>query len=112
MTRRSGSDTIRFTKGPLCNSGLEHRISVRLIELELAQRLVRCLAHNTMLTSGKNIAQAPLQRSRVEGPARNDSTDLDGMEPPYLIISDSPVTNAIAVWPFLLTTVCIQPFGK
>src|SRR5438270_655645 len=41
-----------------------------------------------MLTSGKNIAQAPLQRSRAAGPARNGSTDLDGTEPPYLIIAD------------------------
>jgi len=30
----------------------------------------------------------------------------------YGIVSTSPVTNAIAVWPFLLTTVCVHPFGK
>jgi hypothetical protein len=48
------------------NTCLEHRIRVRLIELELSQSLVRCLTHRKMLSGSKYIAVTALQRIRVE----------------------------------------------
>jgi hypothetical protein len=45
---------------------LEHRIGVRLIELELAQSAVRCLAYDKTLSRTKNIAETALQRVVVE----------------------------------------------
>src|SRR5215469_4111579 len=47
-------------------SALEHRISIRLIELEQAQSPIRCLAHIKVLAGGRNIAVTALKRVGVE----------------------------------------------
>jgi hypothetical protein len=47
----SGDAAGIFGLRPLHDNALEHRVSVRLIELELSEGLVRCLAHNKMLSS-------------------------------------------------------------
>ena len=55
---------------------LQHRIGVRLFELELTQRPIRCLAHHEMLSSRGNIAETALQRINVE--ERSTSSGLEG----------------------------------
>src|SRR5260370_25119303 len=47
-------------------SALEHRIGVGLIELELTESPIRCLANVKMLAGGRNIAVTALKRVGVE----------------------------------------------
>ena len=52
--------------------------SIRLVELELTQRLVRSLTDNKMLASSKNVAQAALQWICVEEGAASCCLERDG----------------------------------